>query len=153
MKERLTHSNPSPNPFNYRQTLWLFGLARSLLDEAQCYIIGDWRIVVTSKYGVIILADLSLMNDRVTSFPVHAANYSDQVEPFPSGDTLTATSDNPALGVSVVTDGNGNVSVMFKPASGFPTATGVKVTLTDSTGLTPWSRVVDLTRLCRPTHC
>jgi hypothetical protein len=92
-----------------------------------------------TKNGVI-MANFELANDEVATIPILVDDAAGQPVPPPAGDTFTAVSSSPSLGVAVVT--TPKAAVVLTPM--VQASPGISVTVSDSAGLTSFILVVDI---------
>ena len=97
----------------------------------------------------VIMANYELNNDEVLQFRVNAITASGVVEPIPAGDTFTlAVSDPTKLNAVLGADAAGNVTVSVNAL--VRAATGITVTLTDSSGLAAAVQAFDIVGDVKP---
>jgi hypothetical protein len=126
---------------------------RELLDMLRCRHHHATRLAfelpTRTKNGVP-MPNFELANDEVLSITVKATNSAGAFEPIPAGDTFTATvSDPTAMNAVMGTDAGGNIAVIVNALK--QAATGVTLTVTDSTGLTAATQVFDIVTDATPT--
>ncbi len=85
------------------------------------------------------MANFELANDEVATIPILVDDAAGTAVPAPSGDTFTAVSSSPSLGVSIVASPAAVVLTPLVQAS-----PGITVTVSDSAGLTSATLVVDI---------
>ncbi len=91
----------------------------------------------------VTMANYELPNDQILTVTVKATNAAGAFEPIPAGDTFTVTvSDPTSLNAVMGADAAGNVAVVLNALK--QTASGVTVTVTDSSGLTAATQVFDI---------
>lgn len=96
------------------------------------------------------MPNFELPNDEILTITVKATNSAGAFEPIPAGDTFTATvSDLTAINAVMGTDASGNVALVVNALK--QAATGVTVTVTDSSGLTAAVQVFDVVTDATPT--
>lgn len=96
------------------------------------------------------MPNFELPNDEVLTITLKAVNSGGAFEPLPAGDSFTATSSDPAsLNAVIGTDSSGNVALVVNALK--QAATGVTVTVTDSTGLIAATQVFDIVTDQTPT--
>lgn len=81
------------------------------------------------------MADIPLANDEIYTIPIVAEDAAGNIVPPPSGDTFTAVASDPtSLGVVIGATSSGAPAVVLTPLK--QNATGITVTVTDTSGLT-----------------
>lgn len=89
------------------------------------------------------MTTFSLPNDQILTITIKATDLAGAFEPIPVGDTFTVTVSDPAsLNAVMGTDAAGNVALVVNAL--VPTATGVIVTVSDSSGLKAAEQVFDI---------
>lgn len=98
----------------------------------------------------IPMPNFELPNDEILTITVKAVNSAGAFEPIPAGDTFTATvSDPTSINAVMGTDAAGNVALVVNALK--QSASGVTVTVTDSSGLTAATQVFDVVEDATPT--
>lgn len=96
--------------------------------------------VITRK-GTI-LPNFEIQDDTVATIPIQVEDSAGVVVPPTSGDTFTAISSTPSLGVSVGADSSGNPTLILTPT--VQASPNITVTVSDADGLTAATLVCDI---------
>jgi hypothetical protein len=126
---------------------YLVGVAWSViagLDPPTKIVLAIPRV---TRKGVL-MPNYELEDDTVATIPIQTTNSAGVVEPPPAGDTFTATSSSPSLGVAVVT--SPVLALVLTPL--VQASPGITVTVKDSAGLTVATQLVDIVQDVTPTN-
>jgi hypothetical protein len=97
----------------------------------------------------VTMANYQLQNDEILTCRVNAINADGLVQPIPAGDTFTiSVSDPTKLNAVLGADAAGNVTISVNAL--VRAATGITVTLTDSSGLAAAAQVFDIVGDVKP---
>ena len=89
-----------------------------------------------TKKGIVLMPVLNLLNDTIATVPITTEDSAGAVEAYPTGDTFTAVSSNPAsLGVAIVVVSPTQSNFVLTPL--VQVSPGLTVTISDSSGLPP----------------
>lgn len=89
-----------------------------------------------TRKGIVLMPVLNLLNDTIATLPIITEDSAGAAEPYPSGDTFSAVSSNPAsLTASVVVVSPTQSNLVLTPL--VQLSPGLTVTVTDTSGLPP----------------